>query len=92
MRNEEAPQECRFFLVEAHKCLTSIAVLTEHGKTSLLYTFQGSMQANRDINLCDKHQWTFLLYETSVGFNSRNNFANFGSFAKVSVSLQFIIP
>ena len=34
----------------------------------------------------------FLLYGASVGFNFRNNFANFGSFAKVSVPLQFIIP
>ena len=34
----------------------------------------------------------FLLYVTSVGFNSRNNFVNLGSFAKVSVPLKFIIP
>ena len=34
----------------------------------------------------------FLLYDMGVGFNIRNNFANFGSFAKVSVPLQFIIP
>ena len=56
-----SPARVSFFLVEAHKCLTSIAVLTEHGKTSLLYTFQQTMQANRDINLCDKHQWTFFV-------------------------------
>ena len=30
---------------------TSIAVLTVHAKTSLIYTFQQSMQANRNINL-----------------------------------------
>ena len=40
-----------FWLVEPHKHLTSIAVLTVHAKTSLLYTFQRSMQANRNINL-----------------------------------------
>ena len=34
----------------------------------------------------------FLLYDTGVGFNSRNNFANLGSFVKVSVPLQYIIP
>ena len=34
----------------------------------------------------------FLFYDTSVGFNSRNNFANSGSFAKVSVPFQSIIP
>ena len=34
----------------------------------------------------------FLLYDTSVGFNSHNNFANLCSSAKVSVPLQFIIP
>ena len=34
----------------------------------------------------------FLLYDTGVGVNSLNNFANLdsGSFAKVSVPLQFI--
>ena len=44
-------QECHLLLVETHKHLTSIAVLTVHAKTSLLYTFQRSMQANRNINL-----------------------------------------
>ena len=51
VRDEEARQDCQFLLVETHKCLTSIAVLTVHAKTSLLYTFQQSMQANRNINL-----------------------------------------
>ena len=31
-----------------------------------------------------KNQWTFLWYQTGVNFSSRNNFDNFGSFAKVS--------
>ena len=48
MRNEEARQKCRFLLVETHKRLTSIAVLTVHAETSLLYAFQRSMQANRN--------------------------------------------
>ena len=30
--------------------------------------------------------------EKPVGFSSRNNFANLGSFAKVSDPVQFIIP
>ena len=47
----EARQKCRFLLVETHKHLTSIAVLTVHVEMSLLYTFQRSMQANRNINL-----------------------------------------
>ena len=34
----------------------------------------------------------FLLYDTGVDFGFRNNFANSGSFAKVSDPLQFIIP
>ena len=37
--NEEARQKCRFSLVETHKRLTSIAVLTVHAETSLLYSF-----------------------------------------------------
>ena len=48
--------------------------------------------ANLPLQTCDKNQWTFLLYDTGVGFNSCNNFANLGFFAKVSVPLQFIIP
>ena len=35
---------------------------------------------------------SILLYDTGVGFNSRNNFANLGSFAKFSIPVQFIIP
>ena len=34
----------------------------------------------------------FLLCNTGVDFSSRNNLANLGSFAKVSVPVQFIIP
>ena len=41
------PEE--FLLVETHKHLTSIAVFTVHAKTSLLYTFQRFMQANRNL-------------------------------------------
>ena len=48
MRTEEARQECRFLLVETRKHLTSIAVLTVHAETSLLYI--RSVQANRNIN------------------------------------------
>ena len=51
IRNEEARQECRVLLVETHRRLTSIAILTVHAETSLLYTFQRSTQANRNINL-----------------------------------------
>ena len=40
-----------FLLVETHKRITSIAVLTVHAETSLAYTFQRSMQANKNINL-----------------------------------------
>ena len=47
--------------------------------------------ANLPLQTCDKNQWTFL-YDMGVGFNSLNNCANLGSFAKVSVPLQFIIP
>ena len=48
--------------------------------------------ANLPLQTCDKNQWTFLVYNTGVGFNSRDNFANSCSFAKVSVPLQSIIP
>ena len=51
VRNGKARRECRFLLVETHKHLTSITALAVHANTSLLYTFQRSMQANRNINL-----------------------------------------
>ena len=51
VRNEEAQQECRVLLVKTQRRSTCIAVLTVHAKTNLLYTFQRSMQANRNINL-----------------------------------------
>ena len=34
----------------------------------------------------------FLLYNTGVDFSFRNNFANLGSFATVSVIVQPVIP
>ena len=34
----------------------------------------------------------FLLYSTGADFSFRNNFANLGSFGKVSVPVQLIIP
>ena len=51
VRNKKARRECRFLLVETHKHLTFITVFTVHAKASILYTFQQSMQANRNINL-----------------------------------------
>ena len=51
VRNKKARRECRFLLVETHKHLTSMTVFTVHAKTSLLYTFQRSMEANKNINL-----------------------------------------
>ena len=47
----KSPKRMLFLLVETHKHLTSIAVLTLHAKTSQLNTFQRSMQANRNIKL-----------------------------------------
>ena len=48
--------------------------------------------ASLPLQTCEKNQWSFLLlYDTSIDFNSSNNFSKLGSFAKVSVPLQFII-
>ena len=114
VRNEKAQRECRVLLVETHKHLTSIAVLTVQANMSLLYTFQRSMQANKNIHLwyekapiyklsrskapktqqiCHykhtrKTSEIFLLFNTGVDFSLRNNFANSGSFAKVSVPVH----
>ena len=43
--------------------------------------------ANLPLQTCDNIQWTFFVVR-----HERNNFANLGSFAKVSVPLQFTIP
>ena len=54
---------------------------------------QSSQKAgNLPLQTCEENQWTFLLYDSGVNFSLRNNFANLGSFAKVSVPLQLIIP
>ena len=111
VRNEEARLECH---VKTHWRLTFITVLTVHVKTSLLYTFQRSMHANRNINLqqekapfcrlsrskAPKTQQIchyrntrntselVLLFNTGTEFSPCNNFANSGSFAKVSIPVH----
>ena len=40
----------------------------------------------------EKLAFFFLFYDMGVDFSSRNNFANSGSFANVSVSVGSIIP
>ena len=50
---------------------------------------QNSKFAITDIQ--EKPAVHFLLNDTGVGFSSRNNFANLGSFSKVSVPVESII-
>ena len=45
--NEEARQECRFVLVETHKRLTFIAVLTVHAETSILFIYFPTIYASQ---------------------------------------------
>ena len=52
---------------------------------------QKSTQNAANYRQATKTSGLFLLYYTGVGYNSRNNFSNLGSFAKVSVPLQSII-
>ena len=50
--NRRSPStQCCVLLVEKHWRLTFLAVFTVRPKTSLLYIFQRSIQANRNINL-----------------------------------------
>ena len=51
VKAEEPRQQCRVLLIKTHRHLTSIAVLTVPARTSQLYTFQQSRQANKNINL-----------------------------------------
>ena len=65
------------------------------GKSARLQVIpQRSTQSTTNLPLqtCKKNQQTFFVHSTGVNFSSRNNFANLGSFAKVSVSVQSIIP
>ena len=48
--------------------------------------------ANIALQTEEKNQWTFLWHRRGVDFSSRNNFTNLGSFAKVSVPVETIIP
>ena len=51
-KKQKVQRECHFFLVGTHKHLTSIAVFTVHAKKEpIIYTFQRSMQPNKNINL-----------------------------------------
>ena len=54
VRNEDVRQQCHVLLDKTHKRLTFIAALTVHTETSLLYTFQQSMQANTKISTSPK--------------------------------------
>ena len=65
------------------------------GKTTHLQVIpQKSTQnaANLPYRHATKTSGNFLLYNTGVGFNSSSNFANLGSFAKVSFPLKSTIP
>ena len=49
--------------------------------------------ANLRLQTCETNQWTFFKLDgTGVEFSFRNNFANLGSFPKVSVPVESIIP
>ena len=48
--------------------------------------------ASLPLQTCEKNQWTFSLKNTGVDFTSCGKFANIGSFEKVSILFQSIIP
>ena len=47
---------------------------------------------NLQLQTYEKNKWTFYWHLMGVGFSFRNNFANLGSFAKVSFPVAVIIP
>ena len=51
MRTEEAQLQNHVLLVKTYRRSIFIAVFTVHAKTSLLYIFQQSMQASKNVNL-----------------------------------------
>ena len=48
--------------------------------------------ANLALKTTRKFSRLFVQYHTGGGFNSHNNFANLGSFAKISILVESIIP
>ena len=62
--------------------------------THLAVISQQSTQntANLPLQTCEKTSGLFLSHDTDAGFSSRNNFANLGSFAKVSFSVESMNP
>ena len=47
---------------------------------------------NLAIQTYKKSQWTFLRHRTGADLSSQNNFTNLGSFAKVFVPVETIVP
>ena len=80
-------------------------VLSMHALTSELYMLQcvnkkysstccplAKHPKHNKIAVTNMREKPVDLYRTGVNFSSRNNFANLGSLAKVSVPVQSIIP
>ena len=68
----KSPTRVPCLLVETHKHLTSMAVMNMHAKSSLLYTFKRSMQANRNINLWQKKAPIYKLSRRKAPKNAAN--------------------
>ena len=73
-----------------------IIYFTMHKQKTLIYKLSHSKASKhgkfRSADIYEKNQWTFLWCRTGIDFNSCNNLANKGFFAKVSVPVESIIP
>ena len=79
------------------KCKRSHGTDLEKEKAPIHIAYPVAKHTKRSkFSITDRHarktSELFLLYDTGVDFSSRNNFANLGLFAKVSVPVQSIIP
>ena len=85
-----------FLLVEAQTLSFDSSHDCAHGSESVIFSDDLckpiEQTKHRKFPNATKTSGLLLLHSTGVNFSSRNNFANLGSFAKVSVPVQFIIP
>ena len=99
MRNEES--DAIFEVKHRHgnpvislQCASVIHIAMHENKAPIYKLSHSNTPNYSKFRLTDirENRCTFLWCRTGVDISSRNNFANLGSFAKVSVPLESIIP
>ena len=72
-----------------------IIYITMNKHIALIYTLSRSKHqntANLSLQTYEKNQWICFTVQHGFDYNSRTNFANLGSFAKLSIPVEPAIP